>query len=151
MCSSDLDRLALDRAAGTTVALFAAVLDLPQRTLTYIATGGAHAFLVLPTTPPTIEPLAGPAPALGSAPGMELRRTLRPLTQELGRSDLVLIPTGGMRDQGGDEAAARARLLDGWQRRMARPLSHVVDGMVEDARLARPPARDLTLVALRSR
>ena len=145
------DRLALDRAAGTTVSLFAAVLDLPQRTLTYVACGGARAFLVLPTTPPTMELLASPEPALGAVPGMELRRTLRPLTQELGRSDLVLIPTAGIRDQGGDEAAARARLLDGWQRRTTRPLSHVVDGMVEDARLARPPLRDLTLIALRSR
>jgi hypothetical protein len=145
------DRLALDRAAGTSVSIFIAVLDLPQHTLSYIATGEARAFLLLPTTPATLEPLRGDTPALGSVNGHELRRTLHPLTLELGRSDLLLFGTGGICDRGGDEAAARARLLDGYQRRAVRPLAQAVSGMVEDARLARPPARDLTLVALRAR
>lgn len=90
------DDLTGDLLADQSITVFAAVLDAPGRTLTYVGAGHHAAIRGSTRRAQVIERLGTAGPAIGLASGEALRQALRPVTIALEPGDRVVLWTTGL-------------------------------------------------------
>lgn len=90
------DDIKADLLSGQFITMFAAVLDVPKRTLTCIRAGHHAAVRGSTLRANVIERVGNSGPAIGLVSGDSLRRALRPVTITLEPGDRVVLWTDGL-------------------------------------------------------
>jgi hypothetical protein len=147
------DELRLDLVPGTTLSLFAAVLNLPFNSLTCLSLGCRPAALINPRRELSLQQIFTDGAVLGRIHGQRFRDTLRPISIQLRPGDLVVLSTDGLAlgHNPRDAAAGHLAVMGSCLSRADRPFAAMLEQVVAEAKLGYhgPISDDLTMVGIR--
>ncbi len=147
------DELRLDLVPGTTLSLFAAVLNLPFNSLTCLSLGSRPAALINPRRELSLQQIFTDGAVLGRIHGQRFRDTLRPISIQLRPGDLVVLSTDGLAlgHNPRDAAAGHLAVMGSCLSRAELTFSALLEQVVEEAKQGYRGkiSEDLTMVGIR--
>jgi serine phosphatase RsbU (regulator of sigma subunit) len=147
------DELRLDLVHGTSLSLFAAVLNLPFNSLTCLSLGCRPAALINPRRDLSLQQIFTDGALLGRVHGQRFRDTLRPISIQLRPGDLVVLSTDGLAlgHNPRDAAAGHLAVMGSCLSRADRPFGTLLEQVVAEAKQGYHGtiSEDLTMVGIR--
>jgi hypothetical protein len=147
------DELRLDLVHGSSLTLFAAVLNLPFNSLTCLSLGFSPAALINPRRELSLQQICSDGATIGKVHGQRFRDTLRPISIQLRPGDLVVLSTDGLArgHNARDVASGRLAVMGSCLSNADRPFVQLLGQVVEEAKrgYTGPITEDLTMVGIR--
>jgi hypothetical protein len=130
------DELRVDLFPGCTIALFAAVLDIPTNALTCLSVGFPPVALINPQRAIALQRIHTGGQAFGISHGAPFRASLKPLSIQLEAGDMVVMTTDGVAKgrNPGNVAAGRPAVMGSCLAHAALPFAQLLGRVVEEAK-----------------
>ncbi len=147
------DKVRPDLLTDCRITLFAAMLDIKSRTLSYLSAGHHGAILLNKTRETPMQQLGGQGEALGRSNHDNFRRSLRPVQMRLEIGDILLLYSDGLFKvtNAKREEFGRFRLLASCVGNLGKTCSELVQQVLEESKAFANGklSEDMTVVALR--